>query len=71
MTANVLTLIDALFENPLIYTRRAELVLDVSAPTARAAIKTLVEHGVLREITNRNWKRIYEASEIYSLLRGA
>lgn len=71
VTANVLTLIDALFENPLVYTRRAELVLEVSAPTARAAIKTLVEHGVLREITNRNWKRIYEASEVYSLLRGA
>lgn len=71
VTANVLTLIDALFENPLIYTRRAELVLDVSAPTARAAIKTLVKHGVLHEITNRNWKRVYEAEEIYSLLRGS
>jgi Fic family protein len=71
VTANVLALIDALFENPLVYTRRAELVLDVSAPTARATIKTLAEHGVLREITNRNWKKIYEANEIYSLLRGS
>jgi Fic family protein len=71
VTANVLALIDALFENPLVYTRRAELVLGVSAPTARSTIKALVEHGVLREITDRNWKKIYEASEIYSLLRGA
>lgn len=71
VTANVLALIDALFENPLIYTRRAEIVLGVSAPTARATIKALVDHGVLREITNRNWKKIYEASEIYSLLRGS
>lgn len=71
MTANVLALIDALFENPLIYTRRAEAVLDVSAPTARAAIKALEDHGVLREITKRNWKKIYEAGEIYTLLRSA
>lgn len=71
VTTNVLALIDALFENPLVYTRRAEVVLGVSAPTARATIKVLEEHGVLREITNRNWKRIYEATEIYSLLRGS
>jgi Fic family protein len=71
VTANVLTLIDALFENPLVYTKRAELVLGVSAPTARATIKVLEAQGILREITKRNWKKIYEASEIYSLLRGS
>lgn len=71
VTANVLRLIDALFENPLIYTKRAEMVLGVSAPTARATIKALEDHGVLREITDRNWKKIYEANEIYSLLRSA
>lgn len=71
VTANALALIDALFENPLVYTKRAEMVLGVSAPTARATIKVLEDHGILREITNRNWKRIYQASEIYSLLRGS
>jgi Fic family protein len=71
VTANVLTLIDALFENPLIYTKRAEIVLGVSAPTARATIKALEDHGVLREITSRSWRKIYEAGEIYSLLRSA
>jgi Fic family protein len=71
VTANVLALIDALFENPLVYTKRAETVLGVSAPTARATIKALEDHGILREITNRNWRKIYEAEEIYSLLRGS
>lgn len=71
VTANVLRLIDALFENPLIYTKRAEIVLEVSAPTARATIKALEDHGVLHEITSRNWRKIYEAGEIYSLLRSA
>jgi Fic family protein len=70
VTANALALIDALFENPLIYTKRAETVLGVSAPTARATIKTLEEQGVLREITNRNWRKLYQADEIYALLRG-
>jgi Fic family protein len=71
VTANVLALIDALFENPLIYTSRAEALLDVSAPTARAAIQTLEQEGILQQITKRNWRKIYRANEIYELLRGA
>jgi cell filamentation protein, protein adenylyltransferase len=71
VTANALALIDALFENPLMYTRRAESLLGVSAPTARATIRTLEEHGVLREITKRNWRKLYQADEIYTLLRGS
>lgn len=70
VTANVLALLDALFENPLMYTSRAEDLLGVSAPTARAAIKTLEEEGVLREVTDRRWRKIYRAEEIYDLLRG-
>jgi Fic family protein len=70
VTANALALIDALFENPLVYTRRVESLLGVSAPTARATIKTLEEHGILRAITARNWRRIYQADAIYDLLRG-
>ncbi len=70
VTANALALIDALFENPLVYTKRAETVLGVSAPTARATIKTLEEQGILREITNRNWRKLYQADEIFALLRG-
>lgn len=69
VTANMLALIDALFENPLMYTSRAEAVLSVSAPTARATIRTLKTQGILREITNRSWRRIYQADEIYDLLR--
>jgi Fic family protein len=69
VTANALALIDALFENPLMYTKRAEAVLSVSAPTARATIKTLASQGILREITKRNWRKIYRADEIYDLLQ--
>lgn len=69
-TANVLALIDWLFENPLVSTRRVQRDLGVSAPTARATIRKLEEHGVLSEITGRSWGRVYRADEIYALLRG-
>lgn len=70
VTANALALIDALFVNPLVDTKRAEEVLKVSAPTARATIKTLESHGILQEITGRSWGKIYEAGEIAALIRG-
>jgi cell filamentation protein, protein adenylyltransferase len=70
VSAKVLALVDALFVNPLIYTSRAQELLGVSAPTARAAIKTLDEHGIVREITGRHWGKIFEAEEIHALLRG-
>jgi Fic family protein len=70
VTANVLALVDALFENPIMSTRRAQDLLAVSAPTARAAIRALQQHGILREVTARHWGRIFEAEEILALLSG-
>lgn len=71
VTANALALIDCLFDNPLVFTSRVQDTLGVSAPTARNTIKALEEHGVVREITGRNWGRVYRADEIYALLRGS
>ncbi len=70
VTANALALVDLLFENPLVYTGRAQESLGVSAPTARNTIRTLEDHGILREISGRNWGKVYQADEIYSLIRG-
>lgn len=70
VTANALALIDALFDNPLMFTARAQRELGVSAPTARKTIRTLEEHGIVRELTARTWGRIYQADEIAALLRG-
>ena len=69
-TANALALLDSLFINPLIYTSRAQELLDVSAPTARATLRTLEQHGILREITGRRWGKVYRADDIYTALRG-
>jgi Fic family protein len=69
-TANAIALLDALFTNPLVTSSRAQEILDVSAPTARSAIRMLEEHGILREITGRSWGKVYSAEEIYACLRG-
>jgi len=69
-TTNALALIDALFMNPLVSTRRAQAVLGVSPPTARSTIKGLQQHGVLREISGRTWGKVFRADEIDVLLRG-
>jgi Fic family protein len=70
VTANALALVDLLFQNPLAYTSRVQEELGVSAPTAQNTIRALEEHGILREVTGRNWGRIYQADEVYGLLRG-
>lgn len=69
-TAKALALVDELFVNPLTYTSHAQAALGVSAPTARATIKTLEQQGILRELTGRSWGKIYRADEIYLALRG-
>ena len=66
--AGVLTLIDALFENPLTDAKRAARVMRKTDPTARAAIAALESAGCLREVTGRQWGRLYVAHELLALL---
>jgi Fic family protein len=63
-------LIDLLFLNPYITAPRAAVLLEVSRPTARAAIRDLVEQGMLREITGQKWGQIFLADEILRAARG-
>jgi Fic family protein len=67
-TANTLALLDELFINPIIDAGRVQRVLSVSAPTARAALRMLEEHGILREVSGRQWRRTYRADEIYAVV---
>lgn len=57
-------LIDQLFVNPYMTVKRAAKVLDVSNPTARKAVLQLEQDGILREVTGRDWGKIYLASAI-------
>ncbi|HTA97101.1 MAG TPA: Fic family protein [Solirubrobacteraceae bacterium] len=63
-------LIDRLFVNPYITASRAATFLDVSRPTARAAIRDLIEQGILREITGQKWGQVFMADEIFRAARG-
>jgi Fic family protein len=63
-------LVEPLFLNPYVNARRASAVLNVTSPTARAAIGDLVEHGILREITGRKWGQLFLAEEILDAAQG-
>ena len=66
--AGVIKLVDALFVNPLMDAKRAALVTSRSDPSARQAIAALEAAGILREITGRNWGKVYSAHEVLTLL---
>ena len=66
----VLSLVDALFANPYMSVGRAEKILNVTNPTARQAVRTLLEHGLLEEITGRAWGRLYLARPILRAIEG-
>ena len=49
---------------------RTRLRLGVPAMSASRAIERLVKGGVLKEVTGRNWNRVYEAKEVLLALGG-
>jgi Fic family protein len=63
-------LVEPLFINPYVNARRATEILNVTSPTARAAIGDLVDHGILREITGRKWGQLFLAEEILAVAQG-
>ncbi len=63
-------LLDGLFVNPYITARMASAQLNVSDPTARAAISDLLAQGVLSEVSGRRWGQVFLATHILAALRG-
>ena len=63
-----LALVDYLFGNPFITAKRAQQFLDVSDPTARAAIGALIDVGILTQWTERSWRRLYVSSPVLEIL---
>lgn len=52
-------LIDELFINPYITVAKAQAVLEVSNPTARAAVELLVERKIVAPRDGKKWRRMY------------
>ena len=67
---SVLRLAEHLFTHPFVTASVAAKVMDVSAPTAYAAISTLVDRGDLVELGHRKRNRIYEAHRIFEAVYG-
>ena len=63
-----LALLDELFVNPYITVARAEQMLEVSNPTARQAVALLQQHRVLKEVSGRQWGKLYLARPILDVI---
>lgn len=61
-------LADALFMNPYLTAKRAQHFLGTSNPTARAALALIERHGIVRELTGRQWGRLYVADEVLAAI---
>jgi len=63
-----LTLLDELFASPYVTVPRAAEVLAVSYPTARAAVRALLEAGLVEQLDAGAWRRVYVARPILEIL---
>lgn len=68
---SVVRLAENLFSVPIITAARAEVLLDVTRPTAHAAIDALVDRGDLIEVTGRVRGRVYRAPRIFDAVYGS
>jgi Fic family protein len=66
--ARAIELVDHLFLNPYVTAKRAQGVLTVSDPTARSVIATLEQAGVVSNLGEAFWPRLYVSSQILSIL---
>jgi Fic family protein len=67
-TATVLRLHERLQQHPVISVMAAAQTLNVSHPTATKALKTLERHGIVREMTGGDYRRLYAYSEYLAIL---
>lgn len=63
-----LALIDPLFENPFLDARRVKELLGVSDPTARKALASLQQAGLIEETSGRSWGRQYLARAVLAAI---
>jgi Fic family protein len=64
-------IVDELFVNPYVTITAASKRWDVSYPTARSAIETLVRLNILEEVTGRRRDRVYCARELLRIFSGS
>ena len=61
-------LVDEVLRTPFITVPEAQRALGVSNPTARTAVNALVAAGLLQEVGDRPWRRLYVARPVLDVL---
>ena len=64
-----LALVDEVMRSPYLTVAEAQRLLGVTNPTARTAVLTLVEAGLLEEVGDRKWRRLYVAKPVLEALK--
>jgi len=64
-----LALVDQALKTHYLTVAEAQRLLGVTNPTARAAVQRLVEVGLLEEVGDRKWRRLYVARPVMDALR--
>lgn len=70
VTNTTLRLAESLLDRPYVTTKRVTRQLEVTPPTAQKAIDSLVEQGILTEVTGRKRNRIYLSPRIMEAVYG-
>lgn len=68
-SGNAQTLVDRLFQSPLVTVQQAQQYLDVSQPTANSLINDLAQIGILRQLTGGQRYRRFSLHEYLALFR--
>jgi len=68
-SALLLRLADSLFQSPWLTIPEARRILDVSYPSARYNVLKLVDAGILRQMGDASYGKIYVSEEILDLMR--
>jgi len=70
MSANLLSVVDALFEHPVISIPAIQANLQVTYPAAKKNVDILVRHNILTEIEGSTNPRLFAARDIIDLISG-
>jgi DNA-binding MarR family transcriptional regulator len=70
MSANLLSVVDSLFEHPVISIPAIQADRQVTYPAAKKNVDILVRHGILTEIEGSTNPRLFAARDIIDLISG-
>jgi len=67
---SIVALIPFLIQYPAISVKQAQVLLEVSNPSANSAINALAEMEILTETTGSRYARVFEATEVLNIIFG-